>query len=680
MDIPNAERASDPTEAEIQQLLSLQHMDMEQGVVSYSANAEERRRYRAKLRSRDIIRNNHRLLTASHNDDYQKRSDAMFGSSPAVEAPPAAARPTLVPPLTPGQRMATDQLHHVAKQRGTTLEDAGHDVRVSIFTEVRAKNPGLKAEYDDLEPRYLARAEAAPEPPIIVLSVADTAASNPGPPAASQPTPPPAAGPEPAAPATEDWGEAARKKRSSWMAEVCERRKVARLDDLSVEDLKAEVEGAPADVRQWIADQAKKMETSPPPSPEVKKVCPVCKRSVPTHLVEGRAYFKSHGLGAHQCPGQGKEAVDPVDAEAERERTRRKARKIVDADDQQARQLVVTLASEYKPRAVEWLWKDRIPLGMLSLLGGREGTGKSTLIYERAARITRGDLDGPVKPRNVIVVATEDSWAHTITPRLMAAGADLDRVMRVTAEVKDLGTFELSLPDDIPELQRLIAKSGVALVILDPVISRLSRRIDTHKDSEVKLGLEPLAKLADEARIAVVGLIHVNKGDSKDPLTMIMGSRAFVATARAVLFVNRDPEGGSKRILGQPKNNVGPDDDSGLPSLTFNIEPVTLEDCKDEVTGEPIKTTRVVWTGTTTRTTRDVVAQAAKGVTKLSRATDWLARFLGTKTVPVAEVIKAGIEAGFDADGRTLRDAAQELGVIREKSGFPATGTWRTEL
>src|SRR5690349_3618283 len=81
-------------------------------------------------------------------------------------------------------------------------------------------------------------------------------------------------------------------------------------------------------------------------------------------------------------------------------------------------------------RPVHWLWDQRLPLGALTLLAGREGIGKSTVAYALAAQITRGTLPGRYadQPRAVAVCATEDSWEHTISPRLVAAGADLDRV------------------------------------------------------------------------------------------------------------------------------------------------------------------------------------------------------------------------------------------------------------
>ena len=91
-------------------------------------------------------------------------------------------------------------------------------------------------------------------------------------------------------------------------------------------------------------------------------------------------------------------------------------------DHETRRKLVVTRASAIKSKRVKWLEEGRLALGTLALLAGREGLGKSTLAYERSARITRGELEGEFhgQPKGVLVCATEDSWEHTIVPRLMA--------------------------------------------------------------------------------------------------------------------------------------------------------------------------------------------------------------------------------------------------------------------
>ena len=168
----------------------------------------------------------------------------------------------------------------------------------------------------------------------------------------------------------------------------------------------------------------------------------------------------------------------------------------LDADEGH-RHVVLTSADSIKPRPVFWLWKNRLALGTLGLLAGREGVGKSTLGYWIAARITQGDLYGCFAgtPKAVLVCATEDSWEHTIVPRLMAAGADLTRVYRVDVVTAMNITVGMSLPRDLEGVERAANEVNAALMLLDPLVSRLGD-LDTHKDAEVRQALEPLVAIA----------------------------------------------------------------------------------------------------------------------------------------------------------------------------------------
>ncbi len=341
---------------------------------------------------------------------------------------------------------------------------------------------------------------------------------------------------------------------------------------------------------------------------------------------------------------------------------------------QQVRQVRLTPASAITVRPVRWLWRDRVPLGALSLTAGREGIGKSILESTLAAEVTCGRLDGLHKghPKSVIIAATEDSWEHTIVPRLMAAGADLSRVFRVDVITTDLVETSLSLPRDLVALEQEITEHDVALVILDPLMSRLDASLDTHKDSEVRRALEPLVTLADRTGTSVVGLIHVNKASSTDPLTMLMGSRAFAAVARAVLFVMRDPDDEGTRLLGQAKNNLGSTD---LPTLTFRVAGVKAADTPE---GE-VWTGKLEWTGETTRSIRetlDVAAESSGDRTAAQEAGDWLLDYL-TEQGGIAEsgaAKEVGKAAGHSIDA--LKRARRLHKVTVESRGFPRRTYW----
>ena len=107
----------------------------------------------------------------------------------------------------------------------------------------------------------------------------------------------------------------------------------------------------------------------------------------------------------------------------------------------------------------------------------------------------------------MIIVSTEDDWSATIKPRRVAAGADLDRVFQSVEPGGLEGT--LSLPEDMKRLEELIRDHDVALIILDPLLTMVNAKLDTHKDAEVRIALEPVVAMAHAAKASLVGLVHV---------------------------------------------------------------------------------------------------------------------------------------------------------------------------
>lgn len=269
------------------------------------------------------------------------------------------------------------------------------------------------------------------------------------------------------------------------------------------------------------------------------------------------------------------------------------------------RELVATSARELKMKAPRWLYDWRIPAGAITLLGGREGIGKSTISYDFAARITRGRLAGRFlnTPKGVGVVAGEDDWECVILPRLVAAGAELDRVYRVEARTEE-GRYDMvSMPADLERLTQLCGDRDIAMVIVDPIMSVIHGSLDTHKDRDVRQALDPLARFASTTGVAVLGLIHVNKSTTNDPLNSLMASRAFGAVARSVLYCLLDPEAEKEDrfLFGHPKSNLGPKQ----PTLRYHLVEVKVE--LDDPDDPLITTSRVIWDGADERSIRDAM-------------------------------------------------------------------------
>jgi hypothetical protein len=330
------------------------------------------------------------------------------------------------------------------------------------------------------------------------------------------------------------------------------------------------------------------------------------------------------------------------------------------------RRLRVTPASQIRPRPTHWLWQDRIPCGELCLTVGRGGVGKSTALAWKAARITRGELDGIGygKPANVVISAAEDSWDRTIVPRLIAAKADLNRIFRVDVVQDEIEGISLSLPSDCGELAHAIDERAVKLLIIDPLMSVVNAKLDTHKDAEVRRALEPLVRLAWQTGVTILGNAHVRKSSADDVLSMVMGSAAFGNVVRAVIGYAWDTQTG-ECVLSQVKNNLGRLD---LPNLTYEITSVFV-DTGDEF-GASVGRFGIV--GETDRGVADILNGERAGPDSQDDTEAWLRKLLNDGPVLAVAVYGAADSAGLSKD--QAKRAKKKIRAVAGKDGM--TGPW----
>lgn len=97
----------------------------------------------------------------------------------------------------------------------------------------------------------------------------------------------------------------------------------------------------------------------------------------------------------------------------------------------QKTELKIIRMSEVESQEVKWLWYPFIPYGKLTIIQGDPGDGKTTLVLNIAAKLSKGEcLDSDMdvqEPVNVIYQTAEDGLADTVKPRLELAGADCER-------------------------------------------------------------------------------------------------------------------------------------------------------------------------------------------------------------------------------------------------------------
>jgi len=223
-----------------------------------------------------------------------------------------------------------------------------------------------------------------------------------------------------------------------------------------------------------------------------------------------------------------------------------------------------TWACDVVPEPVRWLWPGRIPLGKLVVLDGDPAAGKSTLALDLAARVTTGATwpDGTQggQPRSVLLLSAEDGLADTITPRLVAAGADLGKVLAlqavaIPAEVGWQYAFP-SLARDVRQLSALLEQHDFALCIVDVLMAYLGGRVDSHKDADIRSVLAPLAEVAEKHQTTIILIRHLNKSGNGSAIYRGGGSIGIIGAARAAYLIARDPNEPTRRIIAVTKSNL----------------------------------------------------------------------------------------------------------------------------
>jgi hypothetical protein len=319
---------------------------------------------------------------------------------------------------------------------------------------------------------------------------------------------------------------------------------------------------------------------------------------------------------------------------------------------------------KYKALPTQFAWHPYIPLGTLTLLAGEPGLGKSQLQAWIAAQVTRGQLEGDLygKPASVFLVSAEDSTERTIVPRLDAAGTDRTKVY-------DLGVIErgsdfigsVDLQRHIGSLQKLMRKKAVGIFLLDPIVSFIGEG-DTHKDGDIRRALAPIAKVAEEENCAVLGIAHLNKGDSANALNRVTGSKAWSAVARSVLFLGAEAQDEEARHLVHVKANMS----KKGPSLSCHVEEVEIDGA-----AAPVTTSRIVIDGPSEARASDLMtAESAGEVTERQEAERFLRHELADgRELPAKELQERAMKE-LNVSAKTLVRAKKRVGV--ESTQIPA--------
>ena len=294
--------------------------------------------------------------------------------------------------------------------------------------------------------------------------------------------------------------------------------------------------------------------------------------------------------------------------------------------------------SDVELTPVEWLWKPYLPFGKLSVLQGNPGEGKTYFAMHLAAACTNGKLlpnMERMEPFNVIYQTAEDGLGDTVKPRLIEAGADLDRVL-----VIDDSDVQLTLSDE--RIEKAIVENNARLVIIDPIQAYLGADVDMNRANEVRPIFMRLGQVAQRTGCAILLIGHLNKAAGMQSLQRGLGSIDIAAAVRSVMFIGKLKHDPTMRILTHEKSSLAP---PGV-SLAFSLG--------DEGGFR--------WVGEYDITADEMLSGIEpQRETKTQQAKDLICTLLaGGKQVLSEDIDKAALERGIP--GRTVRDAKRELG------------------
>lgn len=209
--------------------------------------------------------------------------------------------------------------------------------------------------------------------------------------------------------------------------------------------------------------------------------------------------------------------------------------------------------SDVESKEISWLWYPFIPYGKLTIIQGDPGEGKTTLVLNIAAVLSKGQgLDEHMKPEqplHIIYQTAEDGLADTVKPRLEKARADCNNIF-----VIDETDVSLSMLDE--RIEQAILKEKAKLMILDPIQAYLGAKMDMNRANEARDMTKHLGQVAERTGCAIVLIGHMNKNAGGKIAYRGMGSIDFFAVARSVLLVGRVKGQENRRAMIQIKNNL----------------------------------------------------------------------------------------------------------------------------
>jgi archaellum biogenesis ATPase FlaH len=299
---------------------------------------------------------------------------------------------------------------------------------------------------------------------------------------------------------------------------------------------------------------------------------------------------------------------------------------------------------------IEWLFYPFIPYGKVTIIQGDPGEGKTTVVLQIIAKLTKGEAilsetsEGKseeigVEPINVIYQTAEDGLGDTIKPRLLAAGADCSRVLVIDDQEQPLTMVDA-------RLEEAIIQTKARLVVLDPIQGFLGVGVDMHRANEIRPLMKRISVLAEKYQCAIILIGHMNKNSNGKSSYRGLGSIDFQAAARSVLIVGRVKGEPEIRVICHVKSSLAPEGDA----IAFRLD----------------KEKGFHWIGKYDISVEDLLSGDGRGQ-KIRSAKEFLKEILANGSMEQAKIAEEAEERGIKK--KTLWNAKKELQIDSVKIG-----------
>lgn len=305
--------------------------------------------------------------------------------------------------------------------------------------------------------------------------------------------------------------------------------------------------------------------------------------------------------------------------------------------------------SDVEPKAVDWLWEPYLPKGMLALLSGDPGCGKTFVSLAIGADLSNGltpCTHKPCAPVNIVYLSLENSAQHVTRPRFDSLGGNCQRFLLLP---------EAITLDDTSTLEQAIIEADAGLLIVDPIQSYLGADVDLHRSNETRPVLDGLVELAHRFDCCILLVRHLSKSSGGRAIHRGLGSIDITGAARTELMAGSAPSEPNRRAMVQIKSNLGP---CGV-SLGYKIDDNGF-----------------AWTGESDLTTSDLLSadSSSKKQSEVARAVGYLKIALSAGPKLQKELVA---QSGFEE--WTLQRASRKLSIRKGRMGQGGPWVWSLE-